>query len=247
MPVLRLDRMLSGQGIGTRREIKKALSGGCVTVRGKVVSNPSMKIDTDKDEVCVDGKPLFYREHIYIMMNKPSGVISASDDPREKTVIDLLPRELHRPGLFPAGRLDRDTEGFLLITDDGLFAHNILSPKKHVEKEYFVVIDSPLTQKQTDSFRKGVVIDGGITCLPAMLKVPDDASGGKNVIVTIHEGKYHQIKRMFEALGREVLYLKRTAMGGLSLDPSLKPGAAREISDEELKLITASSKNGSVK
>jgi 16S rRNA pseudouridine516 synthase len=247
MPILRLDRMLSSQGFGTRREIKKMLSGGHVTVRGKAVSNPSLKIDTDKDEVCIDGNPLVYREYIYIMMNKPSGIISASDDHREKTVIDLLPPELQRPGLFPAGRLDRDTEGFLLITNDGMFAHNILSPRKHVEKKYFVSIDKPLTEKQAESFRKGLVIDGGIVCRSAGLEAADDDSGGKNLIVTIHEGKYHQIKRMFAALGANVIYLKRIAIGGLALDSALASGAARELTDDELKLIISSQKNDIMK
>lgn len=242
MPVLRLDRMLSSQGIAARKEIKELISKGLVTVNGGHVRNPSLKIDTDRDTVCVNGVPVKYREHVYIMMNKPAGVISASDDPREKTVIDLLPPKLKRPGLFPAGRLDRDTEGFLLITDDGTFAHNILSPRKHVSKQYYVVIDSPLTPEEIERFENGLVIDGGITCLPAKLRVLEGgvSSGGARVMVTIHEGKYHQIKRMFKALGHEVIYLKRTAMGGLHLDDSLKPGEARELTDEEKELIVKS-------
>lgn len=240
MPVLRLDRMLSGQGIGTRKEIKEMLADGAVTVNGKIAACPAMKIDTDKNKVCVKGAPVFYREHVYIMLNKPSGVISASDDPRERTVVDLLPPRLRRPGLFPAGRLDRDTEGFTLLTDDGTFAHNILSPKKHVEKEYAAVIDSPLTPEQIHSFENGLVIDGGSACLPARLDMPKDeaSSGGTRVTVTIHEGKYHQIKRMFEALGHKVLYLKRTSIGGLRLDPELAPGEARELNDDEVGMIT---------
>jgi 16S rRNA pseudouridine516 synthase len=243
MPVLRLDRMLSGQGIGTRREIKEMLESGRITVGGKAAVCPAMKIDTFKDEVCVRGEPVLYREHVYIMMNKPSGVISASDDPHAQTVIDLLPEKLRRPGLFPAGRLDRDTEGFLLITDDGAFAHNILSPKKHVEKEYFAVIDSPVTSEQTESFERGLVIDGDVTCLPARLRMLEGeaGNGGARVIVTIHEGKFHQIKRMFAALGHEVLYLKRTAMGGLRLDAALSIGQSRELSENEVELIAGSS------
>lgn len=241
MPLLRIDRMLSGQGIGTRKEIKQMLSGGCVTVNGKKVTCAAMKIDTEKDVVCVNGKAVRYREHVYIMMNKPSGVISASDDPRQQTVIDLLPQRLRRPGLFPAGRLDRDTEGFILITDDGAFAHKILSPKKHVEKEYFAVIDGALTDEQIDRFENGLVLDDGLVCLPARLKQLEERSpeGWVSVIVTIHEGKFHQIKRMFAALGRRVLYLKRTAIGGLRLDISLEPGQAREMTDDEVALITS--------
>lgn len=240
MPILRLDRMLSGQGIGTRREVKQLLSGGCVTVNGKKVTCAAMKVNTEKDVVCVNGEAVRYREHVYIMMNKPAGVISASDDPRQQTVIDLLPRNLRRPGLFPAGRLDRDTEGFLLITDDGAFAHNILSPKKHVEKEYFAVIDGALTDEEIKRFENGLVLDDGLVCLPARLRqlrirTPE---GWAEVEVAIHEGKFHQVKRMFAALGRRVLYLKRTAIGGLRLDESLSLGQARELTDEEVALIT---------
>lgn len=250
MPVLRLDRMLSGQGIGSRREIKTMLSKGMVAVNGRRAVSPAIKIDTAKDSVSVDGKAVRYREHVYIMMNKPSGVISASDDPHKETVVDLLPQGLMRPGLFPAGRLDRDTEGFVLITDDGTFAHDILSPKKHVEKEYFAVIDGPLGPDEIERFENGLVVDDGLVCLPARLQVlegetngalTDSGSGvesGFRVEVTIHEGKYHQIKRMFTALGREVLYLKRTAMGGLRLDGTLAPGEARELSDDEVALIS---------
>lgn len=246
MPVLRLDRMLSGQGIGTRKEIKEMLAKGAVTVNGKVVTSSAIKVDTGKNEVCVQGTPVLYHEHIYIMMNKPSGVISATDDPRKQTVIDLLPQKLCRPGLFPAGRLDRDTEGFMLITDDGTFAHNILSPKKHVDKEYVAIIDSPMSPEDVQSFENGLEIDGGFTCLPARLDVLEDGTqnSGMRVTVTIHEGKYHQIKRMFEALGHEVLYLKRTSMGGLRLDPILAPGEARELSDVEVELISGGSATG---
>lgn len=233
MPVLRLDRMLSGEGLGSRKEIKQLMDGGVVTVNGKCVSKPEIKIDTSKDSVCVGGKQIIYREHIYIMMNKPAGVISASNDPKEHTVIDLLPKSLQRPGLFPAGRLDRDTEGLLLITDDGNFAHEILSPKKHVYKQYTAILDSPVTFEEKSRFENRLVIDGGFICLPAKLEVLE----GTRVRITIFEGKFHQIKRMFETLGHKVLYLKRTSMGGLGLDRSLKPGQAREITEDELKLI----------
>ncbi|HEX2938204.1 MAG TPA: pseudouridine synthase [Ruminiclostridium sp.] len=239
MSILRLDRMLSGQGVASRKEIKDLISGGSVTVNGITVKNSALKVDTGKDTVCVNGDPVRYREYVYYMMNKPAGVISASDDPRHETVIDLLPPQMKRPGLFPAGRLDRDTEGFLLITDDGTFAHNILSPKKHINKEYFVQLDSPLTPDEIESFENGIVIDGGLTCLPAKLKILEGgiASGGARVIATIHEGKFHQIKRMFKAVNHEVLYLKRLSMGRLRLDENLKPGESRELSEEEIDLI----------
>lgn len=233
MPVLRLDRMLSGEGFGSRKEIKQMLAAGAVAVNGVCVTRPEAKVDTEKDKVCAYGKSVGYREHFYIMMNKPAGIISASNDPREKTVIDLLPENLRRHGLFPAGRLDRDTEGFLLITDDGSFAHDILSPKKHVQKTYIADIDSPLTPEEIEKFENRLQIDGGFTCLPAKLEIIEET----RVRITIFEGKFHQIKRMFEALGHEVLYLKRTDMGGLHLDGSLKPGGAREITKDELSLI----------
>lgn len=235
MPVLRLDRMLSGQGIGTRREIKQRMGKGEVTVNGKIVTRPEVKVDTLKDVVCVHGEKVSYREHVYIMMNKPAGVISASDDPREETVINLLPPQLFRPGLFPAGRLDRDTEGMLLITDDGNFAHDILSPKKHVFKKYFARLDSPVAPEDVQKFENGLEIDGGYVCLPAKLQIMADCE----VSVILHEGKFHQVKRMFEALGHKVVYLKRTAMGKLKLDENLKPGEARELSDDEVGLISS--------
>lgn len=233
MPVLRLDRMLSGEGFGSRKEIKQMLSKGVVTVNGVCASRPELKVDTEKDKVCACGKSVDYRKYFYIMMNKPAGIISATNDPKEKTVIDLLPENLRRHGLFPAGRLDRDTEGFLLITDDGNFAHDILSPKKHVEKRYIADIDSPVTPEEIERFENRLQIDGEFTCLPAKLEVIE----GMRVSITIFEGKFHQIKRMFEALGHKVLYLKRTDMGGLHLDSDLKPGQAREITEEELSLI----------
>lgn len=233
MPVLRLDRMLAGEGFGSRKEIKQMLGKGAVTVNGICASRPELKINTEMDRVCVFGKSVGYRQYFYIMMNKPAGIISASNDPREKTVLDLLPENLRRHGLFPAGRLDRDTEGFLLITDDGNFAHDILSPKKHVSKQYIADIDSPVTPEEIKKFENGLEIDGGFKCLPAKLEVVE----GTRVHITIFEGKFHQIKRMFETLGHKVLYLKRTDMGGLHLDNSLKPGQAREITEEELSLI----------
>jgi 16S rRNA pseudouridine516 synthase len=234
MPVLRLDRMLSGEGLGTRKEIKQMMGRGAVTVNGKCASRPEIKVNTDEDVVCMQGVQIVYREHIYIMMNKPAGVISASDDPKEPTVIDLLPKELRRPGLFPAGRLDRDTEGLLIITDDGKFAHSILSPKKHVSKQYIAIIDAPVTPDQIEIFENGIIIDGGYACLPAKLEIVEET----RVRVTIHEGKYHQIKRMFEALGREVLYLKRTDVGGLSLDKRLALGQSRQLAENELALAS---------
>lgn len=239
MALLRLDRMLSGQSVHSRGEIRKMISSGAVTVNGRRAANPAVKIDTAKDAVLVNGKEIKYREHIYIMMNKPAGVISASNDRRAKTVLNLLPQALLRPGLFPAGRLDRDTEGFMLITDDGNFAHDILSPKRHVYKKYYAVIDSPLSPEDVARFENGLEISGGDICKPARVSMMESgaSSGGAKTIVTICEGKFHQIKRMFAALGHSVIYLKRISIGGLELDKNLGPGDAREITSDELALV----------
>jgi 16S rRNA pseudouridine516 synthase len=239
MPILRLDRMLSSQGIGSRKEIKQLLSKKNVTVNGKTVTNSAAKANTDTDIIKICGKQIIYREHVYIMMNKPSGVISASEDPNAETVIDLLPDEFRRPGLFPAGRLDRDTEGFLLITDDGVFAHNILSPKHHVEKEYFALIDGTLSQEQQKMFENGLDIGESEKTLPAKIKVDEIGENGLvGATVTIHEGKFHQIKRMFHALGREVVFLRRNAIGSLYLDESLSLGECRFLSQKDILKIT---------
>lgn len=239
MPYFRLDRILCSLGIGTRKEIKKIISNDILTVNSVRIKDPSFKVDTEKDIMTFSGKPLVYREFSYIMMNKPQGVISASDDKKVETVIDLLPEDFKRPNLFPAGRLDKDTEGFLLITNDGSFAHNILSPKKHIDKEYFAIIDKNLNQVQIEAFENGLNIGEDNLTLPAKLKVisTDGESGQTKVSVIIHEGKFHQIKRMFEAVSREVLYLKRVSMGKLKLDDNLSLGECRYITDKELELI----------
>lgn len=236
MALLRLDRMLSGQGVGTRREIKDMLKDGAVTINGAKVKRADIKVDTSRDCIFVCGTEIVYKAHIYIMMNKPSGVISATEDPREKTVIDLLPPSMRRPGLFPVGRLDRDTQGLLIITDDGNFAHEVLSPRKHVAKQYIAVIDSPTTPEQRYAFENRLTIDGNYTCLPAKIEVLDSSSGTL-VRVTICEGKYHQVKRMFHAIGKSVISLKRVSMGQLSLDRSLTPGQVREISAQEIAKV----------
>lgn len=234
--VIRLDKMLSVQGVCTRKEVRELLRGGGITINGKQALKPEDRVNTDTDRVSVCGTEIVFKRHIYIMLNKPSGVISASEDPRAKTVIDLLPENLKRPGLFPVGRLDKDTEGLLVVTDDGQFAHEVLAPKKHVDKTYHALIDSPTTPLQRQAFENRLVIDGGYTCLPAKISVLDVLSGTL-LQVTISEGKYHQIKRMFHALGKEVLALKRVAMGGLKLDESLKPGEARELREEEVSKL----------
>ncbi len=232
----RLDKIISSQGKYSRSEVKKLIKQGLVSVNKTVVKTSDLKVDPQRDEIAVDGEILNYKKHIYIMLNKPQGVISASNDKSQKTVVDLVPPELFRDGLFPAGRLDGDTVGFVLITDDGDFAHRILSPKNHITKTYHAVLQREITAEDIESFKKGVELGDGTLCLEAELS-PIKAEMPMAEII-ICEGKYHQVKRMFAALGNKVLFLKRVKMGELLLDEGLEEGQCREITDEELKLIT---------
>ena len=233
--MIRLARLLAGQGVTARKHAGRLAAAGRIAVNGEVERDVSRKIDPQGDRVTVDGRAIGYRRHLYLMMNKPGGIVSATTDPKERTVLDLLPAELRRPGLFPAGRLDKDTEGLLIITDDGVLAHGILSPKKHVDKTYRAVLDGPVGEKEIEAFGAGLTLGDGTLCRPARLSVTEE--GGANVAVVLSEGKYHQVKRMFRAVGREVLTLKRVAMGGLALDPALKAGETRPLTDEEVRLL----------
>lgn len=208
---------------------------GKVLVNSKSVSDPGFKTDPETDSITVDGKAFGYSEHVYIMLNKPQGVVSASRSPGEKTVVDLVPQELKRNGLFPAGRLDKDTTGFVLITDDGDFAHEILSPKNHVVKTYIAELDRAIDSENLEKFRNGLVLEDGYECLPAEIKVLSD--DGKTVEIKLREGKYHQIKRMAAACGSHVNELHRCAMGSLVLDENLAQGECRLITGDELALI----------
>lgn len=229
---MRLDKYLSEMGAGTRSDLKKVIRAGRVTVNGSVMKDPAAHVRED-DEVRLDGEPVAYEEYVYYMLHKPAGVISATEDKRQQTVLDLID-ERQRKGLFPVGRLDRDTEGLLLITNDGELAHRLLSPKKHVDKVYFVRLDGPVGEAERKQFAEGLRVDETLTALPAELEILDPPS---EVRVTIREGKFHQIKRMFEAVGREVLYLKRLSMGPLILDGSLPIGAYRRLTEAELSDI----------
>ena len=233
MAAQRLDKILVSQGVGSRSDVQKQIRQGRVTVDRVTVHDPAEKIDPDRAALAVDGRPLRYRRHLYIMMNKPPGLLCVSRDPRQKTVLDLLPPALWRSGLFPAGRLDKDTVGLTLITDDGDFAHRMLSPRRHVDKTYHAVVDGPVTDEQVSAFTKGLLLEDGTLCLPAKLQVLK-AESHPLVEIVIREGKYHQIKRMFGAFGHKVLWLKRVAIGGLRLDERLKEGEFRELSDEEI-------------
>jgi len=233
---MRLDKLLANLGYGSRKEIKKMCRDGVIKVDGVVVKDSSFHVDPETQEVEILGNVVVYREFVYLMMNKPQGVISATEDLTQETVIDLLDPEYYPFKVFPVGRLDKDTEGLLLLTNDGKLAHELLSPKKHVPKRYFALIDETVTEKDVDAFAAGVTLDDGYKTLPAQLEI---LSRGKpsEVEIVIYEGKYHQIKRMFEARNKKVLYLKRLSMGPLVLDQELEPGEYRELTEEELKAL----------
>lgn len=232
--LMRLDKFLSGQLNISRAGAKELIKKRLVTVNGGTAKLYDMKIDAAADTVCSEGVQLTYRKHVYIMLNKPAGVVCATRDRLSDTVLELIPAEMRRKNLFPAGRLDKDTVGFVLITDDGEFAHNMLSPKKHVDKRYFAALEKPAGPEDAELFASGIVLNGMEKCLPAKLEITEDP---KEVYITLREGKYHQIKRMAEAAGNKVVYLKRVSIGGLALDESLNEGECREISRAELELI----------
>lgn len=229
---IRLDKYLADMGKGTRSEVKKAISKGLVRVNNVIVKKPETKLDTDSDHVLFDGVLVGYAQHEYYMLNKPAGVISATEDKREKTVIDLI-IEKKRKDLFPVGRLDRDTEGLLLISNDGELAHRLLSPSKHVDKVYYAKIDGEVTIEDVEAFQQGVDIGKEKLTRPAKLRVLKSGTQSE-IELTICEGKFHQVKRMFQAVGKEVVYLKRLQMGTLILDESLKPGEYRELTEQEI-------------
>ncbi len=231
----RIDKWLSA-GQYSRKEAKQLIKDRRVMLNGKPVTDAGQKVNADTDEVLLDGKPFSLKKYIYIMLNKPQGVVSASRSPNEKTVVDLVPEHLKRNGLFPAGRLDKDTTGFVLITDDGAFAHNILSPKHHVEKTYLVTVENPLTKDGKMRLEEGLEMRDGTRFLPAYVKQSEEDPCVFEV--KICEGKYHQIKRMFAAVGSPVAALKRTHIGKLALDETLQPGQARELTKEEFEQIT---------
>jgi 16S rRNA pseudouridine516 synthase len=236
MGMERLDKILSSQNLGSRKEVGVLIRAGRVTVNGAKVWRPAQKADPELDVITVDGELLNFKKHIYLMMNKPGGVLSASRDPHARTVVDLLPPELRRRGIFPAGRLDKDTRGLLILTDDGDFAHRMLSPKSHVTKWYEAVLESPVSKEDILIFRRGVTLSDGTTCLPAELSVLHDGEH-PTALIGLHEGKFHQVKRMFAARGNRVLSLRRVRIGGLSLDAELPEGSARELDAEEAALV----------
>lgn len=235
MEQIRLDKYLADSGQGTRTEVKQKLKQGRVRVNDVVVKKPETKIDPSEDSVSIDGRSLVLEEFQYYMLNKPAGVVSATRDDRDKTVIELITGDKRRD-LFPVGRLDKDTEGLLLITNDGVLSNNLLAPGKHVEKCYLAKVQGRVTETEVERFKEGIDIGDEKSTAPATLIIEE--SGEESwVKIIITEGRYHQIKRMFEAVDMKVLYLKRLSMGALELDESLELGDYRRLTDEELRSL----------
>ena len=235
--MMRLDKYLCETGFGTRSQVKDLLKKGQVMVNGEVVKKPELKINETTDQILCQGKKASYQKNIYLMLHKPAGVVSATEDNREKTVLDLVRPEDRKNGLFPVGRLDKDTEGLLLLTDDGELVHRLLSPKKHVDKTYYAKIDGQVTEEHVKQFREGLDIGDEKKTLPAVLTILLSGPVSETE-VTIHEGRFHQIKRMFEAVGCKVTYLKRLSMGSLVLDETLPPEEYRPLTEAELEGLT---------
>lgn len=233
--LIRLDKYLSDMGMGSRSELKKMILKGQVKVGEQITIRPETKVDKGVDKVYLNDQLINYREFIYFMLNKPAGVVSATKDNINKTVIDLIHDKLGKD-LFPVGRLDKDTEGLLFITNDGDFAHNMLSPRKEIDKVYYAKVKGKITDEDQRLLESGVRIDNDYLTLPAKLKIIE--SGEISIIeLTIREGKFHQVKQMIKAVGKQVIYLKRIAMAGIALDNDLLPGEYRELSQEELEII----------
>lgn len=235
--MMRLDKFLCETGFGTRSQVKEMLKKGQVTVNGVAAKKPEQKIDEHKDQITCQGKIASYKKYVYYMLHKPAGVVSATEDKREKTVLDLLKSEDRRDGIFPVGRLDKDTEGFLLLTDDGDLAHRLLSPRKHVDKTYYAKIAGSVTEAHIERFREGLDIGDEKKTLPAMLEILASKTETSEIRITIHEGRFHQVKRMFEAVGCKVTYLKRLSMGAVALDETLAPGDYRPLNEKERELL----------
>lgn len=232
---MRIDKFLVSQNVGSRKEVQKLVRSKLVEVNGALVTKPDQKIDPDKDKIAVKGEKIEYSQYVYLVMNKPSGYVSATSDRDEPTVIDLVPKELRRKGIFPAGRLDKDTTGLLIITDDGEFAHRMLSPKKHISKKYVAEVDGEVTQDMVRNFKQGITFKDGTTCLPATL-IPDENNPQKAQVI-ISEGKFHQVKKMFITQGLRVKKLKRVSIGGFVLPENLPVGECRTMLEEEKQQI----------
>ena len=238
----RLDKVLSNLGHGTRREIRLLVKDGFVKVDGIVASDSGMHVDPEGSIIEINGEILNYRRFIYVMLNKPRDIVSATFDNKLKTVIDILPDEFKCLDLFPVGRLDIDTEGLLILTNDGQLAHDLLSPKKHVPKRYYSLVEGRVAEDDVARFGEGVTLDDGYKTMPAQLIILKSGENSEIELV-IHEGKFHQVKRMFESVGKKVSYLRRIEMGSIRLDESLKPGECRELTEEEVRRLGVWSEN----
>ena len=227
---MRLDKLLSECGVASRKEIRQLIRSGRVSVDGAAAASPEMKLDPYKALVCLDGTKIEYAKYHYYMMNKPAGVLSATDDGRQKTVLDLVTPEMRKIGLFPVGRLDKDTTGLLILTNDGEFAHRVISPRSEIVKVYHARTEAPVDEADITAFKEGLTLGDGTKCLPAGLKLLPDGS----CLVEVMEGKYHQVKRMLSSRGKPVTELKRLSIGGLKLDKALLPGGFRALEENEL-------------
>lgn len=230
MPMVRLDKYLAERGVASRREIKDIVRHGRVAVDGEIARSPEQKLDPAQQRVTLDGVPVSAKRFRSFMLDKPLGVVTATEDAREKTVLDLFPEEIRRLDIFPVGRLDKDTSGLLLLTNDGELAHRIISPRSAVEKRYHARVDGALDREDISAFAEGIVLRDGTRCLPAKLEILESDL----CIVTVQEGKYHQVRRMLASRGKPVLELRRLSIGGLALDPSLRCGEWKELSEDDL-------------
>ncbi len=233
MNLQRIDKIIASQSGISRTTAKADIKKGVVSVDGKICRDPSALISPENSEIIYNGQAISFKKHIYIVMNKPKGVLSASSDKKRKTVVDLVPPELFRQGLFPVGRLDKDTTGLLIITDDGQFAHKVISPKSNIEKLYEVCLDAPVYDDVKEKFSQGIVLADGTQCLPATLEIIEH----QRARVKIREGKYHQIKRMFGVMNLGVEELKRLSIGGFALPDELNEGECRELTESEIDRI----------
>ena len=230
MPLMRVDKLISECGVASRKEIKQMIKAGRISIDGVVASAPEQKLDPDVSKVSIDGEELGYAKFRYYMLNKPAGLLSATDDGKHRTVLDIVTPEMRKMGLFPVGRLDKDTTGLLLLTNDGEFAHWIISPKSEIVKTYHAVTEAAVNDDDVAAFKEGIVLGDGTKCLPAELIPLDDGS----CLVKVMEGKYHQVKRMLASCGKPVKELERLSIGTVELDLSLKSGEFRALTDDEL-------------
>ena len=237
MALERLDKLLASTGRWSRKEVKDLVRQGRVLVNGRPVLRSEEKWEPTETELMVDGQRVDCAPFVYLMLHKPAGLLSATEDRDQRTVLDLLPEHLRRRGLFPVGRLDKDTEGLLLLTNEGGLAHDILSPKHHVDKVYYARTAGCLTEEDCRAFAAGMTLGGGLECLPAGLEILSAGPEGSEGLVTLREGKFHQVKRMLAARGKPVLYLKRVRMGNLPLDPALEPGTYRYLTEDEVESL----------